>query len=255
MTVFSADGKPLLRDPKLFLFDKDGTLIDVHHYWASMVRIRADFIVRAWGREAGDSTDLAETMIRCMGVGDDGRMMPEGPVGVKPRPFIVRLVADELSQRGQHRTPEVVERLFQEVDAHTAREMAPLLRVLPGVEDFLQLIRETSSLSAIVTTDKTDRAEKAMETLGLTKYFDLIIGGDAVTHAKPSPDLALKAMEVLDRSKAKTIVVGDHPVDIHMGVGAGVAQNIGVLTGLSDRTAFSGLSCQVVESFKSLKLV
>ena len=37
-------GLLVLEKPEAVFFDKDGTLIDIHHYWGSMIKIRADLI-------------------------------------------------------------------------------------------------------------------------------------------------------------------------------------------------------------------
>ena len=35
------NGEVVHAAPEVVLFDKDGTIIDIHHYWTSMVRIRS----------------------------------------------------------------------------------------------------------------------------------------------------------------------------------------------------------------------
>ena len=41
-------GNLFLDNPQLIMLDKDGTLIDIHHYWASMIRLRAKKIGEKW---------------------------------------------------------------------------------------------------------------------------------------------------------------------------------------------------------------
>ena len=64
---------------------------------------------------------------------------------------------------------------------------------------------------------------------------------DAVDFAKPSPDLALNIIEKRGVNQYKTVIIGDHPVDIKMGISANVGCNIGILTGLSNADLFSEL--------------
>ncbi|MBD5284719.1 MAG: HAD-IA family hydrolase [Bacteroides sp.] len=68
----------------------------------------------------------------------------------------------------------------------------------------------------------------------ISSFFKLIIGADDVTHAKPNPEPVLKTLETLNVSPADAIVVGDMPVDIAMGSGAG-CETVGVTYGNSSR--------------------
>jgi len=242
-------------DPELVLFDKDGTIIDIHHYWASMIRIRSTLIVERWFVQHAEKQEVEPGLIDAMGVDLlSGRMKPEGPVGIKPRPFIVHVVADIVRGYGIDVDDDEIEEIFSEVDRTTAEDLLPLLRLLPGVEQLLQQLKENGVVSMVVTTDITLRAQRAMETLRLDHYFDDIIGADQVLHTKPAKDLAMLAMERHGGVSKGVVVVGDHPVDMKMGSAADVGLNIGVLTGLSDTAAFEGLDCRVVTDLTDVEV-
>jgi len=248
MTALYANGVVLLEDPEMVLLDKDGTIIDIHHYWASMIRLRARLIVEQWFKGRTDADDVERSLIDAMGVDiSSGRMKPEGPVGVKPRPFIVGVAATTVSQSGVNMDDARMEAIFAEIDRRTAEDLLPLLRLLPGVKDFLEGLRARRVAVAVVSTDITSRAASAMQALGLAHYFSAIIGGDAVAHTKPAPDLAQAALTPNGCSPSRAAVIGDHPVDIQMGQNASCAVNIAVLTGLSDADAFIGLECTLVD--------
>ncbi len=241
--------------PELVLFDKDGTIIDIHHYWASMIAIRAALIVERWFAVFADKQDIESQLIDAMGVDlQSGRMKPEGPVGIKPRPFIVNVAADVVRGYGVEVSNDEMEALFSEVDRTTAEDLLPLLKLLPGVKELLRRLKEEEVVAMIVSTDITPRARKAMETLGLDVYFDDIIGADQVEHTKPAADLALLALERSGAASVDAVVVGDHPVDVQMGSAAGVGLNIGVLTGLADMAAFEGMECRVVADLSAIEI-
>lgn len=253
MTALYANGTILLDRPEMVLLDKDGTLIDIHHYWTSMIRLRARLIVEQWFKGRADAGEVEQGLIDAMGVDlANGRMKPEGPVGVKPRPFIVGVAAATVRKVGVEMDDVRMEVLFAEIDRQTSVNLLPLLRLLPGVKDFLEALRTYGIPAAVVSTDITSRAASAMQAIGIAQYFTAIIGGDAVAHTKPAPDLALEALARGGRSPAHTAVIGDHPVDIQMGQNAGCVANIAVLTGLSDAAAFAGLDCTLVNDLTDI---
>lgn len=239
----------LLDSPEMVLLDKDGTIIDIHHYWTSMIRLRARLVVEQCFRGRTDAIDVEHNLIDAMGVDiSSGRMKPEGPVGVKPRPFIVGVTAATVRESGVDMDDARMEAIFAEIDRRTAADLLPLLRLLPGVKDLLDALRARAIAAAVVSTDITSRATSAMQALGIAHYFSAIIGGDAVAHTKPAPDLAHTALASSSCSPSRAAVIGDHPVDIQMGHNARCAANIAVLTGLSDADAFSGLGCTLVDN-------
>ncbi len=71
-------GERTIGDVGLVVFDKDGTLIELYHYWSQMVALRARLIARALrldrGREAG--------LVRALGVDvPAGETQPGGAGG------------------------------------------------------------------------------------------------------------------------------------------------------------------------------
>jgi len=253
MTTLYVNGVPFLDQPEMVLMDKDGTLIDIHHYWSSMIRLRAARIVKVWFKGRGDSDDVMARLIDAMGVNlATGRMKPEGPVGVKPRPFIVQVATSVVQQAGVEMDEARMESLFAEIDQQTATDPLPLLRLLPGASDFLKQLSALGIAAAVVSTDITHRATWAMQALKIDQYFRVIVGGDAVAHTKPAGDLAQAALAHGAHSARHSLVIGDHPVDIQMGMNAGLFQGIGVLTGLSDCSAFKNLDCVTVPDLTHL---
>lgn len=244
----------VLKDVELIIFDKDGTLIDIHHYWSSMIGIRAREIVNHWFNDT-DAAQHEANLMTLMGVNlSTGRLKPEGPVGVKPRGHIVDLVSDYVCQQAQPVTHDDVELLFQSVDQMTEQNLRPLLKPLPGVEKLLADIKASDTNTVIASTDITSRAIKAMQALQLDTFFSHIVGGDAVKHTKPAPDLARLIIEKVGVSPSKVAVIGDHPVDILMGMGAGVEVNIGVLNGISQQQSFADYPCQTVENLQAVQI-
>lgn len=255
MSELLVDGRVVLNPIGAILFDKDGTLIDIHHYWVSMIRLRAGRIIKSWFSGECKRAAIEAELCEAMGINlDTGRMKPEGPVGVKPRQFIVKIATETVRAHGIEINDEPMEALFGEIDRETEGELLPLLRLLPGVEKLLEQAESAGVEMAVVSTDITERTRRAMEALGIAKHFRFIVGGDAVAKTKPAPDLAQRVLQEGGYRAEHTVVIGDHPVDIKMGIAAGTAVNIGVFTGLSTREGFAGLPCMLVDDLRSLQI-
>ena len=254
MTELRTGADRILIGCEAVLFDKDGTLVDIHHYWASMIRLRSALLVELWTGDEDDAV-LLERLVGAMGVdGATGRMKPEGPVGVLPRATIVRVATDELRAGGVEVEEVDVEEAFAEVDRRTAGELAPLVRLLPGVSDLLDRLASRGVATAVVTTDLSERARRALEVVGLLDRFAVVVGGDDVARTKPAPDLACSALTALGVDASASVVVGDHPVDVGMAMAAGCGASVGVLTGLADEGDFAGEPCTTVPDLTHLSV-
>lgn len=249
------NGQVVLRGVELILLDKDGTLIDIHHYWGSMIRRRAATIVDRLFADQPIGQQVSDTLVDALGFDQiSGRMKSDGPVGVKPRGFIVNVARRITADYGVKIDAAAMEDLFQQVDRMTAADPEPLLRLLPGVTEFLDTCRQNQVQVAVVSADKTERVRLALKTLQIDQYFAEVVGGDQVENGKPAPDPARMAMELCGVPAWKTASVGDHPVDIEMGIRASIPCNIGVLTGLGSRSDFMQQPCHMIQSLQQLTL-
>ncbi|MFH1851408.1 MAG: HAD family hydrolase [Candidatus Neomarinimicrobiota bacterium] len=250
-----ANRQVVLQGVELILLDKDGTLIDIHHYWGSMIRRRAATIVDQLfaGQPIGEK--VGNALIDALGFDQiNGRMKSDGPVGVMPRRFIVDVARRIITDNGVKIDAAAVEDLFQQVDRVTAVDPEPLLRLLPGVVEFLHTCRQNQVQVALVSADKRERIQLALQALRIDHYFTAVIGGDQVENGKPAADPARLAMQICDVPAWKTASIGDHPVDIEMGIRASIPCNIGVLTGLGSRSDFMQQPCHMIQSLQQLSL-
>lgn len=241
----------ILKEPRLIMLDKDGTIIDAHHYWVSMITKRSEKIFYEW---LSDKKEAIDDLSSIMGVDlSCSKLKPQGPVGIKPRSFIIDIVSQRLREKWNcEKTHAQIEDLFTSIDKETSENLRPLLRLLPQVKSFLTTCCEKKIKLAIVTTDITPRAVAAMNALGIEQLFDHILGADLVQRTKPHSDLAQLALNLSSESKEHAVVVGDHAVDIEMGINAGLPCNIGVLTGISSRNDFRQVDCHVIDSFNDI---
>lgn len=216
----------------MVIFDKDGTLIDVHHYWCSMIEFRAKFFTELLKDEAINLDELYNDLIDNMGIDLlTKKMKPKGPVGIKPRTFIIQVALDTINKYTNNCSKDDVIDIFAKVDEYSKSKLKEIVKPLPNIEKLLGDLKTKDTLITIATTDLTNRAILAMNDLGFEEYFTDIAGADLVENAKPSPDLLEYLIEKHNVSLDKIVLIGDSMADLNMGKNA-KCTFIGVKTGL-----------------------
>ncbi|HHV98915.1 MAG TPA: beta-phosphoglucomutase [Clostridiaceae bacterium] len=97
-----------------------------------------------------------------------------------------------------------------EIKNNWYREMIEQLRpdeILPGVIDFLNSLKMNGIKCAICSASKS--AAFIIDKLGITQYFDTIVGGQDITKSKPDPEVFLVAAERLNTLPAECVVFED----------------------------------------------
>ena len=83
------------------------------------------------------------------------------------------------------------------------------LPVKPYAEDILKALKERGVPTALASSTRQVTVEAQLEMAGFTQYFDAVIGGDAIEHSKPAPDIYLAACEKLGVFPEKAAAVED----------------------------------------------
>ncbi len=238
-------GKDLIPSVDLVIFDKDGTLIDVHQYWVEMSFLRAETIARHFHLDETDVRNLASAM----GVDTaTGRIKESGPVGLKKREIVMQAAIDYLQARGHRDSTADCTAAFEEVDRLSLTMFDKLIKEIPGTEKLLRELHENGCKIAIATSDRTPRAKLAMEHLDFLKYIDIIVGADAIVSPKPDPETVTVILEKLWCSHGNTVVVGDTDVDMDLGVRSGVKACIGVFSGTTSKEELMKKTPYVIEN-------
>ena len=72
---------------KLIVFDKDGTLMELHHYWIEMCKLRVNLIAEKFSLTPAQKN----AMLFEMGVDiEQIKLRPDGPVGIKKREVVMQ---------------------------------------------------------------------------------------------------------------------------------------------------------------------
>jgi beta-phosphoglucomutase len=131
--------------------------------------------------------------------------------------FGADLTAEEIVRHGADK-----EALFREL-------MRPLLesKLVPGIAAFLERHRETPM--AVASNAEPPNIDFTLDGTGLRSYFKAIVDCTQVLHAKPYPDVYLKAFKELDILPENCVVFEDSPAGVLAARAAG-ARVVGVET-------------------------
>lgn len=92
-----------------------------------------------------------------------------------------------------------------------------------GVQEFLDACTSLKFPVVVVTSKKTESAERDLARLGILDSIFHVIGSDKVSNYKPEPDSIYRGREALKEYTIDAeVMIGDAEVDILMGKAAGI---------------------------------
>jgi phosphoglycolate phosphatase len=219
--------------------------MELHHYWSEMSGLRADKITE----KLHLSPEQRERLLYAMGVDvRQKKLLPHGPVGIKKREIVMQAAIDYLASIGHQKTWEFCHQVFEEVDRISIGMIHRLVIPIPGAEGLVENLSSAGCRIAIATTDRSYRADLAMEALGFRKKIDLVIGADYVSEPKPNPEMIYYILDTLRVEKSQALMVGDAITDVEMGCRAGLIGTVGVLTGQTSREDLQQITPYIIGS-------
>lgn len=203
---------------KLIIFDLDGTLVNS----IKDITNSLNYAIKPYGIEKKTAEDVAA-------------LVGEGITRV-----IERVLGDE---KIRHRD-DVVKRFLEFYSEHIVDNTF----AYPGVRETLE--RLNGYKKAVISNKREALSVKVLESLGLIRFFDLVLGSDSVNEKKPSPVPVLHVLSTLGFTQEDAIMVGDSDLDIAAGKGAGV-KTVAVTYGYRDR-AFLKDADYIIDEIKDL---
>ena len=134
-------------------------------------------------------------------------------------------------------------RTYREIFEKNRKQMVPDL--FPHVKETLEALKESGFVLTVASSRSYGSLKQFLQEMGIAPYISYVLGANSVTHAKPHPEPVLKTMADLGFAPEETLVVGDMPVDILMGKGAG-AKTCAVIYGNASREELDAAGADIL---------
>jgi beta-phosphoglucomutase family hydrolase len=179
---------------KAFLFDLNGTMID-----------DMQFHVKAWYRilneDLGANMSYEEVKSHMYG---------------KNAELLIRVFGkDRFSTEEMNAISFEKEKRYQQ-------EFRPHLRLIPGLQQFLEKAYAQNIPMAIGSAAITFNIDFVLDNLNLRHFFNAIVSADDVSHSKPDPETYAKAAKELNMDPGSCLVFEDAPKGVEAALNAGM---------------------------------
>ena len=108
-------------------------------------------------------------------------------------------------------------------------------------KDVIEMLSNIPQQKVLLSNKDEKFSKQILNTLGLSKYFTEIYGGDSFKEKKQSPLPIYEIMKKFSLNKENVVMVGDGANDIMVGKNAGIT-TIGVLYGYSSQQQLNELA-------------
>jgi pyrophosphatase PpaX len=178
------------------LFDLDGTLVD-------SIELIVNSFQHAFASHSGPSPEEFTTGI--------GR-----PLAAQFAPYC--------------ESAEQVQFLISKYREYQLAHHDRLTKPYDGMANAVVTLRDEGHALGVVTSKIEPLARRALQHVGFSEHFQVVIGSDATARHKPDPEPVLLALDRLHMAAENAVFVGDSPYDVQAGRAAGVA-TVGVVWG------------------------
>ena len=139
---------------------------------------------------------------------------------------------------------------YRAIFEENKKDLVPAL--FPHVKETLAALKELGYILTVASSRSSASLNGFLRDMGIADCISFVLGADNVTKAKPDPEPVLMTLRAFDCPPEDALVVGDMPVDILMGRGAG-ARSCGVTYGNSTRAELAAAGADyIIDSFPEI---
>ncbi len=244
-------------DVDLIAFDKDGTLIDLHHLWGQKAGLWVDAVVQKLeGREMVDVARLRTSLCHTLGYDPETvQLVPDGPVAVASAQKILGVAAAVLYQQGVN-WYEADTLVFETgVAIFNSAPATEFLKPIGDVAGTFKRLTDAGVRIAITTSDDREPTKGTLPLLGIADDVEMLVCGNDPFPNKPHPAGLNHVSEKTGVSTSRMLMVGDSESDIQFGRNSGTAGCIGIFGGGGDEATLSRVADQAVGSIDEFIVV
>ena len=185
-----------MRKVVAFIFDLDGTLVDSGRDIAAGANHVRGVLGLPPLSEATARSYVGDGVVRLLErtLGHDSATGRTGPQG---RPY----------------TPADLDTALAAFAAYYGDHLLDTTVAYPGVRETLTRLVGVPLL--VATNKPRGFSDRILAGLGLAEFFGRVVGGDDVPARKPDPGHLAAAVMGLDLDRARVVMVGDSPNDVH----------------------------------------
>lgn len=195
---------------KAIIFDKDGTLLNFDEFWLPISEGAIREILKKIKRE-----DIpVESILAAMGAKD----------GVTD--ITSALCCGTYEQMGQDLYHALVhegcnlsidEAVKLTIDAYHGNIQKGVMKpACENIKEVFQTLKDLNLTLAVVTTDDSFMAEKCLQMLEISSFFDMVYADDGVTPTKPDPYCINDICRKKGISTSEVVMVGDTLTDARL---------------------------------------
>ena len=184
-------------EPKLVLFDLDGTLLD----------------------SLPDLYCASVSMAEALNISAPSLLQVEHWVGNGAAALVQRILANQFTPQTLDPKFEQALDLFMDFYHQLGSQQTKLYG---GVELLLQSLQENGVKQGVITNKPSRFTRPLLSKFGILEYFDLVYCGDTFTEKKPHPMPLLKAAKQMGIDLEQCLMVGDSSNDINAAKACGM---------------------------------
>jgi HAD superfamily hydrolase (TIGR01509 family) len=128
------------------------------------------------------------------------------------------------------------------------------IRLVEGVLPFLCQCKARKWPIALTTSAQRAMQELAFSQFDLSRYFDVVVTGNDITHGKPHPEPYLKTAERIGYPPLQCLVIEDSTNGVRSAKAAG-CQAVGITTSFPSDTLLAAGADVVVRNFAELEKI